>query len=91
MTKRQLDLKLGPILGQITAGTDSCPHGKESGGILTAPGVMCHAQVVGGSKVSKYKIGHFFGRQNAGASNHRTLLMKYLEHQCEIGAKKPHQ
>lgn len=60
MTKRQLDLKLGPILGQITAGTDSCPYGKESGGILTTPGVMCHAQVVGGSEVSKYKIGRFF-------------------------------
>ena len=60
MTKRQLDLKLGPILGQITAGTDSCPYGKESGGILTTPGVMCHAQVVGGSEVSKHKIGRFF-------------------------------
>ena len=91
MTKRQLDLKLGPILGQIAAGTDSCPNGKEIGGILTTQGVICHAQVVGGSEVSKYKMGRFFGRQNAGASNHGTLLMKYLDQQCKIGAKKPHQ
>ena len=59
--------------------------------ILTTQGVMCHAQVVGGSEVSKYKIGSFFGQQNAGASNHGTLLMKYLDQQCKIGAKKPHQ
>ena len=92
MTKRQLDLKLGPILGQITPATDSCPLWKRKWtNTHHTRCVMCHAQVVGGSEVSKYKIGRFFGRQNAGASNHGTLLMKYLGQQCKIGAKKPHQ
>ena len=92
MTSRQLDLKLGPILGQITPATDSCPWWKSKWwNTYHTAGVMCHAQVVSGSEVAKYKMGRFFGQQNAGASNHGTLLMKYLGQECEIGAKKLHQ
>ena len=86
-----IGLEIGANFGTNCSGTDSCPYGKEIGGILTTQGVMCHAQVVGGSEVSKYKMGRFFGRQNAGASNQETLLMKYLDQRCKIGAKKPHQ
>ena len=54
MTSRQLDLKLGPILGQITPATDSCPWWKSKWwNTYHTAGVMCHAQVVGGSEVSK--------------------------------------
>ena len=69
MTKRQLDLKLGPILGQITARALTVVQRMEKKVVeyspsATARGVMCHAQVVAGGEVSKYKIPRFFGRQN---------------------------
>ena len=55
MTKRQLDLKLGPILGQITELLDSWPWKRKWANTHTAPGVMCHAQVLAGQWSIKIK------------------------------------
>ena len=55
MTKRQLDLKLGPILGQITELLDSWPWKRKWANTHTGPGVMCHAQVLAGQWSIKIK------------------------------------